>query len=254
VRPTAAALALRPLVRVLLGDAGNIGAEVRRLRTGESGEVKLGAPQYQLTYFLAAAIARYRREYPAATLPTIVSIATADPYTALAEGKVDLVAGTQPRAHGFQSLPLYPVWLAAAGRKMRRGLVEVTALRGLPLAVLTRDFASRVLLESALARVGIEPNLLFEDVHADSLLALAREGLATAVVVNEAVPPKVGLPVAKLCVRGKPLEFELSLMWRDEPSLSPSARRLRDTIAALAHDRRRRATGSRRTPERRSRS
>src|SRR5437867_65614 len=52
VRPTSAALALRPLVRILLGDAAGIGGEVQRLRTGESGVVKLGTSPYQLTYFL----------------------------------------------------------------------------------------------------------------------------------------------------------------------------------------------------------
>src|SRR5258706_15966565 len=59
VRPTAAALALRPLVRVLLGDAANVGGEVERLRTGESGQVRLGAPPYQMTVFLAEAVGRH---------------------------------------------------------------------------------------------------------------------------------------------------------------------------------------------------
>ena len=246
VRPTAAAIALRPLVRVLLGDTGNIGTEVQRLRTGESGLVKLGAPPYQMTHFLAEAIGRHARKYPSAPLPLVVSVPTADPYTALAEGRVDLVAGTNPDEHGFQSLPLYRVWLAAAGKNVRAGRMEVAALRELPLAVLTREFASRVLLESALARVGVKPRILFEDVHADSLLALAREGLATAVVVNEALPAGLDLPVGRLCVKARALEFDLSLMWRDEATLSPAARRLRDTIGELATERRKRvdATGA----------
>jgi DNA-binding transcriptional LysR family regulator len=116
--------------------------------------------------------------------------------------------------------------------------VEAVALRGVPLAVLTREFASRVLLESVLARAGVEPRIVFEDANADSLLALAREGLATAVVVNEALPARVERRVGRLCVRGATVGVELSLMWRDEATLSPAARQLRDSIAALAAERR----------------
>src|ERR1043166_5826072 len=116
VRPTAAALALRPLVRVLLGDAASIGGEAQRLRTGDAGVVKLGTSAYQLSYFLAEALARHARKFPSAPLPVLVPILTADPYTALAEGAVDLVSGTEPAAHGFESLPLYRVWLPGTRR------------------------------------------------------------------------------------------------------------------------------------------
>jgi DNA-binding transcriptional LysR family regulator len=238
VRPTASALALRPLVRVLIGNAANIGDEVQRLRTGESGVVRLGTSAYQLNYFLAQALARYTRAYPSAPPPVIVPIQTADPYRLLAEGQVDLVSGTHPKQHGFQALPLYKVWLVATGKNVQPGPVEITDLRNERLALFPQGFASRRFLESEFARAGLKPGVFFEDDHADGLIALAREGLATAVVVNEALPAGLALPVAELCAKGKPLEFQLALMWREEATLSPSARRLRDTIVQLAEERR----------------
>ncbi len=242
VRPTSAALALRPIVRVLLGDAAGIGSAVERLRAGDSGVVKLGTSPYQLSYFLAEALARHAGQYPAAPPPVLVSIRTADPYTALAEGQVDLVSGTEPQRRGFEALPLYRVWLAATGKDLPSSDLEITSLRDRRLALFPPTFASRALLEEAFARARLKPRGLFESEHAESLIALASEGLAVAVMVNEALP--AGLPCSRLLSKGKPIEFELSLMWRNEATLTPAARRLRDTIAELAVDRRKRATGA----------
>jgi len=236
VRPTAAALALRPLVRVVLGDVAGIDAEVQRLRTGDSGVVRIGTTPYQLGYFLAEALARYARRAPDAAPPVVVPIATADPYAALAEGAVDLVSGTDPQGRGFPSLPLYRVWLAAVGQGLPSGDLELTALRDRPLALFPRAFGSRAVLEAELARARLKPRVLFESDHTESLLALAREGLAIAVLVNEALP--ADLPACRLLVKGRPIAFELSLMWRSEATLTPAARRLRDVIAELASERR----------------
>jgi len=238
VRPTVVLLALRPHVRVLLGDASQLRGEVERMRTGEAGVVRLGAPPYQMTYFLAEAIAEHARRHPSARLPVVVPIATADPYTALHEGLVDLVAGVEPEAHGLEGVPLYDAWLAAVGARVRTRTLQVHSLRDLPLAVLTREFASRRMLEAACAQSGIVPKIVFEDSHADALLALARQGLAVAIVVNEALAIARDLPAAELHAGGKPLRVPLSLAWREEATLSPAARALRDTIASVAAARR----------------
>jgi len=244
VRPTAAALALRPLVRVLLGDAGNIASEVLRLASGESGAVRLGTSPYQLSFFLAEAVARYTDRFPSAPPPVLVPIPTRDPYALLREGEVDLVSGTEPEAHGFSAAPLYDVWLVAVGRNVRPGTMEVSALRDHRLVLFRRSYASRSVVETALAKAGVEPSVFFEGEHADGLIALAREGVATAVVVNEALPPELDLPSARLALKGKSIEFRLSLMWRDEATLSAAGRRLRDVIVELAADRRRLAAAS----------
>lgn len=73
-----------------------------------------------------------------------------------------------------------------------------------------------------------------------SLLALAARGLATAVVVNEALPEQLPARVhaARIVERGRPLGGRLSLIWRDETTLGPAARALRDEMLELASERR----------------
>jgi LysR family cyn operon transcriptional activator len=181
-----------------------------------------------------------------------VPVTSADPFTVLEEGEVDLLSAMTSRGRTFPSTPLYDVWLVAVGRDVRGGDVDAHALRDRPLAVLTRDFSSRRMLEDACARARFTPQIAFEDRHVESVLAIAREGLATAIVVNEAVPRDDDTPVAALLSAGKRLGGQLALHWRDEVTLSASARRMREVILELARERAggRAPSASRRRPRR----
>jgi DNA-binding transcriptional LysR family regulator len=238
VRPTPAALALRPFVRAMLGQEAATLAEVQRVKTGAGPAVRVGTGYYNVRSFMAAAVARYARAHPGVELPQLISIGTADPYTAVREGSIDLAVGTDPKRFGLEGARLYPVWLAAVGRELGKGPLEVRALEGIPLALLQRQFNSRLMLDAACARAGFVPRVVFEDSHVESLVALAREGLATAVAVNEgfsALPR--GLHTTPLLERGKRMQLELWLMWRDEATLLPAARTLRDMLVAVARER-----------------
>lgn len=238
VRPTRAAEALRPFVRALLGQAVAVSSEVERVKTGAGPPTRIGTGYYNVRSFLAGALGRYARLHPTAALPELVTLGTADPHQALRDGAVDLAVGPDPHAHGLEGARLYPVWVAVAGRGIKPGSFDLRGLAGRPLAVLPRTFNSRLLLDEACARAGFVPRVAFEDSHVESLIALAGEGLATVVAVNEGLHhlPR-GLGTARLTDRGRMLSAELWLMWRDEATLLPVARALRDCIVETARAR-----------------
>lgn len=59
-------------------------------------------------------------------------------------------------------------------------------------------------------------------------------GLATAVLVSDALPIEMSLPVAEVRDRGRPLGGTLSLVWRNDDALLPAARQLRDEALEYA--------------------
>jgi DNA-binding transcriptional LysR family regulator len=76
----------------------------------------------------------------------------------------------------------------------------------------------------------VAPRIVHQDRDAATLLAFARHGLAAAVLFSEALPPGEARRAPRLADRGRPFVGELYLRWRDETTLSVSARRLRDTM------------------------
>lgn len=241
VRPTQAALALRHRIGVLAGDAKGLAAEVRALREGDAGAVRIPtAPYPRLAAFIAAAIAEYARRYPTAPLPVRVALGTTTTtvYDALEQGQIDLTTGVPPEGRSFVSAPLYEVAIVATGRGLPRGPIEIRDLAELPLAMLSPEFGSRRVVEETARSDHRVLRVAYEDVYPESIIELARHGTAVAVLASDALPLEHALPVAEVRHHGRSLGGTLSLLWRDEQTLSTSARRFRDVVIQLATTRR----------------
>lgn len=235
VRPTAALLALRDPLRAVLASGARLREQVDATRTGRAGPVRIPSSPYpQTARLIAEAIARYAELYPDAPLPTRVPMGTASVYDALARGDIDLTAGVPRPDQHFASAPLRDVDLVAIGPGIGRQPIEVRELADRALAVLTPEFQSRRLLDEAFARERLVPRIVYEDGYPEALAVLARRGVATAVLVSDALPVDYDLPVAVVRHRGRRLGGSLSLLWRDEATLSTSARRFRDVMLATA--------------------
>lgn len=235
VRPTPVLLALRDLMRAVLADATRLREQVEAARSGRAVPVRIPSSTYpQVTRLVADAIAEYGSRYPDAPLPTRVPLGTASVYDALARGEIDLTAGVPPEGHSFESAPLREVEVVALGPGLGTAPIEIRDLARRPLATLTREYQSRRILDQAFASERITPRIVYEDVYPDALVALARRGVATAVLVNDALPVGLDLPVAPLRHRGRSLGGTLRLLWRDDATLSTSARRFRDVFIEQA--------------------
>ena len=234
VRPTQALLSLRGLIRSALSDAARLQDLVDATRSGNAGPVRIPSSTYpQVARFIAEAIAEYATRYPGAPLPTRVPIGTASVYDALARGDIDLAAGVPPAGHQFRSTPLRTVRVVAIGPGITDESIDVRELARHPLALLTRDYQSRRQLDAAFAAERCEPRIVYEDIYAETLIVLAARGVATAALVNDALPERVDLPIATVMHRGREMGGELRLLWRDDVTLSTAARRFRDVLVEL---------------------
>jgi len=259
VRPTPVLLALRDPLRAVLASSARLREQVEATRTGRAGPVRIPSASYpQIARLVAEAIATYAERYPDAPLPTRVPMGTASVYEALARGDIDLTAGVPPKGYEFASAPLRDVEVIAVGPGIRRDPVDVRELADRPLALLTPEFQSRRVLDRAFAAERLMPHVVYEDSYAEALIVLARRGVATAVMVSDALPSDFDLPVAPVRHRGRSLGGVLSLLWRDEATLSTSARRFRDVLLSVATrrvaPRARAGARQRRPPARRARS
>jgi DNA-binding transcriptional LysR family regulator len=235
VRPTAALLAMRDAMRGVLADARRLGDLVEATRTGRAGPVRVPSSTYpQVARYIAEAIAEYAVRYPDAPLPMRVPLGTAVQYEALARGDIDLMAGVPPTGYDFESAPLREVSVVATGKGITGGSIEIRELAARPLALFTPDYGSRRLLDAAFRREHLNPRIVYEDGYAEALVVLAERGVATAVLVNDALPVEFRLPTARVRDRGRPVGGQLRLLWRDEATLSTAARRFRDVMLELA--------------------
>jgi DNA-binding transcriptional LysR family regulator len=231
VRPTAALLALREPLRAALAHSSRLREHVDAARTGLAAPVRIPSSTYpQVARLIAESIATYAAAYPGAPLPVRVPLGTASVYDALAAGEIDLTAGVPPEAHAFQSAPLRDVEIVAVGPGLRTGPIEVRELAVRPLALLTRDFQSRRRLDEAFAAERLVPHVVYEDIFPDALVVLAKRGVATAVLVSDALPLDHRGPAATVRRRGRSLGGQLLLLWRDDATLSTAARRFRDVM------------------------
>jgi DNA-binding transcriptional LysR family regulator len=236
VRPTPAATWLTPKIRSLIEAAEQLETDVGAIRSGSAIPARYSAPQYaRSAAFVFRAIASYQARYPEAPAPIAVQLGTASTLDALASGLVDVSGGVPPPDWPFEAEPVYDVWLAAVGPGVGRSkTVELAELADLPLALLTPAFQSRRLVDDAFRRRGLRPRIVVEHEAPAVLVAAAAAQLATAILVSDALPLDLDLPVAEARDGGRRIGGTLSVVWRDDTSLSPAARQLKDEMVAVA--------------------
>lgn len=236
VRPTPTAVSLAPRVRSILESTAQLDGDVGAIRAGLAVPARYAAPRYaRSAAFMFEAIARYRSRHPEGPLPVAVPVGTAETIAALEAGRVDLVGGVPPSDWPYRAEPLYEVWLAVVGFGEGKAL-DIAELADEPLALLTPAFQSRLVVEDAFRRRGLRPNIVIEHEAPDVLLAAAGAGLATAVLVSDSLPIGYSEPVGELRDRGRPMGGTLSLLWRDDATLSTAARQLKDDALAYARE------------------
>jgi len=236
VRPTPAALSIVPQIHSILDAAGQLEADVGSIRTGRAVAARYAAPRYaRSAAFIFEVIARYREHHPEAPSPIAVSVGTAEAIEALASGRIDLAGAVPPPEWPYRAEPVYEVWLAVVDGN-GPSVLDVADLAGRPLALLTTAFQSRLVVEDAFRRRGIEPMIAIEHDSPDVLVAAATSGLATAVLVSDALPLGYRGPVSELRDHGRSMGGMLSLVWRSDETLSTAARHLKDEALAAAKD------------------
>lgn len=227
VVPTAACVQLRPQLRALLDQVGNVAAAAEDVREGRGMPARIGCAQYHVPHFLAGCIEELLTKHPRAPFPRIVPVTSATAAASLKNDEVDLLVSARQAESAWEGFVLYPLFIAVVGRGVPKGPFDIRNLRGRRIVTLPRDSAVRTVLEDAAA---FPLDIVHEDRDTSTLLSLAERGLATAVIVSEALLAEQVARAGRLAVGRRVISTELWLQWRSEEALSPSARVLRDVI------------------------
>lgn len=175
-------------------------------------------------------------------VPEIVSVTSDTAGALLRSGRVDLVMC--PRLADADGQALYRVRLVAVGLGLTSPTLDFRALGGRPVATLPPDSDVRKLLERAAFASGMTLEVTYEDRDAAALIALARAGVCTAVLLDEAVPDNETTPTAVLVYEGREFTGEFWLNWRRGEALSPAAEAIRDALLTYSVRGRRAAPAS----------
>jgi LysR family cyn operon transcriptional activator len=200
--------------RVLLAHAQRLVAQAEAARTavlelesGAVGTVRVGVIHTYNTAFLPRVLGEFARRFPGVSL--LVEEATASEIEkAVMLGHYDLGLAFSPtRSTEIASDVLFDEALVlVTGRQdplADRSAIELGALAGIPLALLTRAFSTRRLLDTA-AGDDIVLNVRLEMNSIEALLELARQGVFPTVLADKSLvgrPDLAMIPITRPHVR-----------------------------------------------------
>ncbi|MBN9618754.1 MAG: LysR family transcriptional regulator [Actinobacteria bacterium] len=198
LRLSAAGSALLPLARDLLARADGLSSTAQTLAAGRLRTLRIAAPPTTVSDVVAPFVATFDQGDP---LPSVTAIPTADVYTGLRDGSVDLALSARaPEPDlGQRLVAHFPIWLYVAPddrrarRRVRIGIADLDAER---LLVLPTGFVQRELFEAAAARAQLPLDGAREVSSPDVAQALCAAGWGDAVVSDDSRFGLRGLRIA----------------------------------------------------------
>jgi DNA-binding transcriptional LysR family regulator len=175
--------------RRLLADAGLLGERVRRVASGEVGQLALGfisAVDYSI---LPALLSAYRTAYPDVTVD-LRELTTDVQRRELNEGRIDAGMLLAPADDdGLATLPLLHEPLMAAlpasdSLARMRGALPLGALAQRPFVIFPRPIATGLhdMIFNFCRKAGFEPRITQEAIQLQTIVSLVSAGLGVALV------------------------------------------------------------------------
>lgn len=203
--------------RMALADLGGL----------KSGRLTVGVFPTFLNTVLPATVAAFHRDYPRVSV-AVHALRAGPIEEQLLRGELDLGIGFHPTAHDdIETEPLFQERLMLA---VHRGhplsgqpSLPLRALAGVPLALLSRSWATRRQIDEQFRAGGVEPWIPVEMESVEALLGVCRSSESLATIVPErAARQESGLHLAALDAPG--LVRSAGLLWRRGTSRSAAAR------------------------------
>jgi LysR family nitrogen assimilation transcriptional regulator len=169
-------------------------SEVTALKSEPTGRLVLGVPPTVGSVLTVPLVQQFRAEMPKVSLKVIEGL-SGHVHEWLSTGRIDVaVLYNAPKTSTLLTEPLIEEDLFLIGPAKGKGqpegrVVTASALAALPLTLPGHPHGLRELVESALAKVDIVPNVVWEiDAHT-SMLQLAEDGVAYTILPYAAVHP-----------------------------------------------------------------
>ncbi len=239
VGPTAIGLSFAPMARRLLHEIEDGLLGLTGVGAQQGGLVTLACIPTAAFYFLPRAIDRFHALYPRIRF-RILDLSSNDGLLAVSRGEADFginLAGNSETDLEFTPLIDDPFVLACRRDQplASRAQLGWKELEGETLVGVSRASGNRVILETALANLGIRLEFQYEVNHLTTSLGLVERGLGAAILPKLATPPD-GHPLIVSCALGDPpVSRTIGLVERRKARLSPAAQRFRDMIVETWH-------------------
>lgn len=192
---TAGGKALLEQGRGVLRQVSRLRDELDRIRGGVAGSVALGLPP-SLSRLLTVPLVRAAHRSLPGVRVSISEGLTASLQDALLSGQIDLAllynASGDPdlAVEPLLEEPLYLVTRYVSGAQPRP--MPLPAIADLPLVIPRRPNAFRVMVDDALARIGLSVRVAMEADGVDAILGLVGDGVGAAVLGESAVATVAG--------------------------------------------------------------
>ncbi len=176
---------VKPGVEQLLEGARRL----ERMLDMDMGEVRIGASDMTLQFFLLPFLEEFHRRYPNIKV-NVSNAPTPETVRSLEEGKIDFGVVTTPVAckDGMNQIPVKPIRnIFIAGNSfahLKGQVLAYDALCGLPCIFLERNTSTRSFMDEFLASKGIEVKPEFELAISDMIVQFARRNMGIGCVME----------------------------------------------------------------------
>lgn len=166
------------------------GRMLKRMLDMDMGEVRIGASDMTLQFFLLPFLEQFHRQYPKIKV-TVTNAPTPETIRSLEEGKIDFGVVTTPFSckSGIQKTlvkPIRNVFIAGNSFEQLKGrFLDYSALCGLPCIFLEKNTSTRAFMDGFLLEKGIELKPEFELATSDMIVQFARRNMGIGCVMEE---------------------------------------------------------------------
>lgn len=202
----------------------------------ESGEIRIGASDMTLQFFLLPFLQHFHEEYPRVRL-TVTNGPTPETLRYMQEGKIDFGVVTGPlQVKGDMELrpvrKVRDVFVAGSKFEQLKGkILPLRVLEELPIICLEKNTSTRRYMDEFLRENGVVLNPEIELATSDMLVQFARRNLGVASVVEDfAMPSLTGGELFRLVFERPIPERFMYLMLDKKNPLSAAARQLISVI------------------------
>lgn len=225
VAPTEAGELVAARARAVLAETAALRGEIDELRGLTRGHVNVGAMLFGGRLDIPATLARFTASFPDVEVGLREGTAQRM-LEMLADGSLDVAFALEVRTpDGVARLELSSEELAVATAPEHplagTEPLPIRALAGNRLIVFERGSSTRAVVDAALARARVQPEIALEANDFALLRSLVARGLGVAILPRSFLE-RPGPPVAFRSL-SPPLRMNVVLWWRHERPLSPAA-------------------------------
>lgn len=164
--------------------------KVRQMQNMELGEVRIGASDMTLQFYLLPYLEKFHEKYPDIKV-IVTNASTPETLKSLSEGKIDFgVVSTPFSEHGeFEVIPVREIEdVFVAGRRFtsyKNRTLDFQELENLPMICLEKNTSTRSYMDDFLERNNVRIQPEFELATSDMIVQFVRRNLGVGCVVKD---------------------------------------------------------------------